>query len=98
MLGNGVLSLRTVPASALKFRRFGWWWRELQIPRLPSCARSEQLESVNPGLSRFVSFLDQAESYFLSLASQQLVLLSLKPVVIHKEILNLVQPLGGKIL
>src|ERR1700684_1309975 len=53
---------------------------------------------VDPGLSRLVSFLDQAESNFLSLASQQFVLFTLKSVVIHKEILDLVQPLGRKIL
>ena len=49
-----------------------------------------------PPLSCVVSFLDQAESNFLSLASQQLVLLSLKPVVIHEEIPDLVQPLEGR--
>jgi hypothetical protein len=43
-------------------------------------------------------FLDQAESNFLPLASQQLVLFPLKSVIVHKEILNLVQPLGGEIL
>jgi hypothetical protein len=34
----------------------------------------------------------------LSLASQQLILFPLKSVVIYKKILDLVQPLGGKIL
>jgi hypothetical protein len=43
-------------------------------------------ESIHLGLIRFVGFLNQAEGNFLSLASQQLVLFSLKSVVIHKKI------------
>ena len=46
---------------------------------------------------RFLSFLNQTESNFLPLASQQPVLLSLQPVIIHKEILNLFQPLAREI-
>jgi hypothetical protein len=49
-------------------------------------------------LSGFVSFLDQAQSNSMALASQQLVFLSLKPVVIYEEILHFINPLGGKIL
>src|SRR5580658_6808687 len=42
-------------------------------------------------------FLNQTECNFSSLTSQQLILFSFEPVVIHKEVLNLIQPLGRKV-